>query len=315
MDLIEHLRAFVAVAEARSFTHAAEDAGVPQPVVSRRVMSLEKRLGDTLFSRAGHQVQITDLGSRLLPHAIDLVARADRFIDLAASAHQARVLRIGVPPEADPRRIASAVARARDAGFTLGVAEATDPQRRAQFEAGVLQIAFLIAPVDVSTMCVRLGVGDLGAPTSKPFHLDELRPSRRDDLGRRRRLIMTVEDAGQRSQVQQLMAQAGLSPVQLELAESVAGALTSVHADSDVILCTQQFALRHDLRWSRVGGTDILRGYVIEVRAPKAWHDQALALCQRIEDDLVDAVHATRTEELKYRSPRSLAPSGGGITS
>ena len=48
MDLLVHLETFVAVAEERSFSRAAEALGIAQPLLSRRVKSLEDHLGGEL---------------------------------------------------------------------------------------------------------------------------------------------------------------------------------------------------------------------------------------------------------------------------
>jgi aminoethylphosphonate catabolism LysR family transcriptional regulator len=59
------LRAFHAVATARSFTEAARALGVSQPAVSMQVRSLEEAYGVELLSR-GRRVEPTDLGRALL---------------------------------------------------------------------------------------------------------------------------------------------------------------------------------------------------------------------------------------------------------
>ncbi len=75
MDLIEALRAFRMVAAESSFTRGAERCGVPQPVVSRRVAALERRLGGPLLERSTRSVSLTALGTRVLPHAEEVLTR------------------------------------------------------------------------------------------------------------------------------------------------------------------------------------------------------------------------------------------------
>lgn len=69
MDLLVHLETFVAVAEERSFSRAAEAQGIAQPLLSRRVRTLEDSLGGELFDRSRRQIEITAFGELLLPHA------------------------------------------------------------------------------------------------------------------------------------------------------------------------------------------------------------------------------------------------------
>jgi len=60
------LKAFVAVAECRSFSHAAERLFMTQPAVSKRVASLEEDLGIALFDRLGRNIQLTEAGEKFL---------------------------------------------------------------------------------------------------------------------------------------------------------------------------------------------------------------------------------------------------------
>jgi DNA-binding transcriptional LysR family regulator len=65
----QNLRAFVLVAENRSFSQAAEKLHLTQPAVSKRVALLEEQLGAGLFDRIGRNVTLTEAGRALLPHA------------------------------------------------------------------------------------------------------------------------------------------------------------------------------------------------------------------------------------------------------
>lgn len=60
------LKAFVAVAECRSFSHAAERLFMTQPAVSKRVAALEEDLGIALFDRLGRNIQLTEAGEKFL---------------------------------------------------------------------------------------------------------------------------------------------------------------------------------------------------------------------------------------------------------
>ncbi|MBT4522939.1 MAG: LysR family transcriptional regulator [Halieaceae bacterium] len=65
----QHLKAFVWVAEARSFSLAAEKLHITQPAVSKRVALLEEYLSTELFDRIGRSVGLTESGRALLPQA------------------------------------------------------------------------------------------------------------------------------------------------------------------------------------------------------------------------------------------------------
>lgn len=65
----QNLKAFVAVAELRSFSHAAEQLHITQPAISKRIAALENELDATLFDRIARNTQLTESGAALLPRA------------------------------------------------------------------------------------------------------------------------------------------------------------------------------------------------------------------------------------------------------
>ena len=62
MDRLDEINAFIAVADARSFTQAARRLGVSPAQVSKLVARLEDRLGARLLNRTTRDVSLTDTG-------------------------------------------------------------------------------------------------------------------------------------------------------------------------------------------------------------------------------------------------------------
>lgn len=75
-------KAFVAVAESRSFRRAAATLHVTQPAISRQIAKLETELGTQLFERYGRHVECTPDGEFLLPLAEEIIARSDETVSL-----------------------------------------------------------------------------------------------------------------------------------------------------------------------------------------------------------------------------------------
>ena len=59
---LRHLRYFVAVAEALSFTKAAGKLHTAQPSLTRQIKDLEEEIGVRLLNRTKQQVSLTDEG-------------------------------------------------------------------------------------------------------------------------------------------------------------------------------------------------------------------------------------------------------------
>ncbi|WP_323778550.1 LysR family transcriptional regulator [Leisingera sp.] len=72
-----HIRAFLATAEAGSLSAAARRLGLTQPTVSRQVAALEGDLGVLLFERLGRTLALTEAGHELLSHSRKMGAAAD----------------------------------------------------------------------------------------------------------------------------------------------------------------------------------------------------------------------------------------------
>ncbi len=83
---LRQLATFVAVAEAGSFTRAADRLHVVQSAVSAGVRNLEKELGVMLFDRSTHNVKLTDAGRALLPQARATLAAAQAAKDAVDQA-------------------------------------------------------------------------------------------------------------------------------------------------------------------------------------------------------------------------------------
>jgi LysR family cyn operon transcriptional activator len=65
---LRHLRYFLALAEARSFTHAAERLSVTQPTLSHQIKQLETAMGTVLFERRAKDVELSEAGRLFRPY-------------------------------------------------------------------------------------------------------------------------------------------------------------------------------------------------------------------------------------------------------
>lgn len=90
------LKAFVAVAEHRSFTRAAATLNRTQSAVSVQIRRLEERLGTRLFQRTRAGAALTAAGDALLAYARRLLALNAEAVDALCARKREAVIRLGV---------------------------------------------------------------------------------------------------------------------------------------------------------------------------------------------------------------------------
>jgi len=98
VDRLDEINAFIAVADARSFTFAARRLGVSPAQVSKLVARLEDRLGARLLNRTTRDVSLTDTGRAFQERARQVL---DDFQSLESSVREQAgphgLLRISAP--------------------------------------------------------------------------------------------------------------------------------------------------------------------------------------------------------------------------
>jgi LysR family cyn operon transcriptional activator len=97
---IRHLRYFLAVAEAGSFSRAADRLGISQPSVSQQIRDLEAGLRVSLFQRRGKRILLTPRGLIFQEHARAILRQLENFLqELNSDPGQLRgALHLGVVP-------------------------------------------------------------------------------------------------------------------------------------------------------------------------------------------------------------------------
>ncbi|MEV0344908.1 LysR family transcriptional regulator [Nonomuraea sp. NPDC050680] len=148
---IQQLRYFVAVAGELHFGRAAERLHVTSSPLSRRIRELEKELGEDLFDRGYHQVELTVFGRAFLEPARDVLARFDALADLAAGpVAVAPAVRVGATPLA-PTHVLDLVLETFERmspGIELPVSLEPSAGLLALLAAHRLDIAVVHLPVD-----------------------------------------------------------------------------------------------------------------------------------------------------------------------
>ena len=109
---LDGLPVFIAVAEALSFTAAAQRLGISPSAASQAVRTLEKRLGTLLLHRSTRSIRLTEAGSEYLARVGPALAELQAAARDVAGRHLAPSgpLRLTVPRAAFDARVAPVLA-------------------------------------------------------------------------------------------------------------------------------------------------------------------------------------------------------------
>jgi DNA-binding transcriptional LysR family regulator len=120
---LRHLRYFVAVADAGTFTHAAQRMYVAQPTLSQQIRRLEEIIGTALLHRRREGVRLTQAGAALLEDARTILSLLDH--GLGRTRHAAGLgrprLRFVMPAYLPESLAVEAASRLRSTAEAVGV--------------------------------------------------------------------------------------------------------------------------------------------------------------------------------------------------
>ncbi|MGK5739578.1 LysR family transcriptional regulator [Micromonospora sp. URMC 103] len=147
---LHQLKYFVAVAEVRHFTQAADIVGITQPSLSKQIHALEADLGAPLFERVRGNIALTAAGEVLLPLAKRILAdveTATREVQELVGLRRGRV-RLGATPSLATSLAPPVLRRFRDAhpSVDLRVEEGGSQDLVRDLLRGDLDLALIIMP-------------------------------------------------------------------------------------------------------------------------------------------------------------------------
>jgi DNA-binding transcriptional LysR family regulator len=168
---LRHLRYLVAIADAGTFTQAAERIFVAQPTLSQQIRRLEDMIGTPLLDRRRDGVQLTDAGSVLLEESrtvLSLVEHGVRLSRQAAGLGRLR-LRFVLPPQLPEQLAAETATRLWTVAALAGV-DVTWVE--APPEAGFSLIRQRRADAALGWLASGLAAGPAAGPAALPDSLD-----------------------------------------------------------------------------------------------------------------------------------------------
>src|ERR1700679_3901917 len=91
---VRELESFVAVADHLNFSKAAKQLNLSQPPLTRRVQSLEEKVGSKLFERNTHAVSLTNAGKLFLEDARAILRHLDRAAETIRLSREGETTRL-----------------------------------------------------------------------------------------------------------------------------------------------------------------------------------------------------------------------------
>ncbi len=147
----QQLQYFVAVAETRHFTRAADLVHVAQPSLSQQIKALERELGADLFLRARGNITLTDAGEALLPLARRILADADTARHEVQELAQLRSgrIRLGATPSLCTGLLPDVLRAFHDRypGIRLLIEEGGSHDLVRELARGALDLALVVLPL------------------------------------------------------------------------------------------------------------------------------------------------------------------------
>jgi DNA-binding transcriptional LysR family regulator len=145
---LRHVNYFLALAEVKHFTRAAERSGIQQPPFSRQIRDLEEMVGARLFSRAPNGAFLTEAGKAFLSAVQNVPNQIERAARDAQRAARGEVgsLRVGYTGSAAFSPVVSATIRAFRRSYPevdLSLEEANTPRLIEGVKDGTYDVVFL----------------------------------------------------------------------------------------------------------------------------------------------------------------------------
>src|SRR5690606_29523091 len=172
---IRQLKAFLAIAEAKTFTAGARRVNVTQAAISMQIRQLEEEVGLPLFTRTPRRVILTEAGEYLLERARKILREHDAAVAEIAEVAGAEYgrLRIGTASGTFAMNQLPTIMRSLKEKFPnseLTVTSGTSERLVDKIMHGGLDTAFVSLPVDNLKLRTESGFWDEIVAIARPRH-------------------------------------------------------------------------------------------------------------------------------------------------
>lgn len=184
------LRTFAAVAELGSLTKVAGVLALPQSAISKQIAHLEAECGGRLFHRTGRGMTLTELGDRVLPRVLHLLAQAQELsMEVSAAARVPHGdVRVGALPSLYLAVIVPLFAQMREQfpQVRLQIFEGSGGQIDQWISSGFVDVGLTFRYESLNTPecehLVTVGSYLMGSPGSPLLRAEEVRFAQLDEV-------------------------------------------------------------------------------------------------------------------------------------
>jgi DNA-binding transcriptional LysR family regulator len=225
---IKQLKAFLAIAEARTFTAGAKRVNVTQAAISMQIRQLEDELGLPLFTRTPRRVLLSEAGEHLLERARNILREHDAAVteiaELGGVEHGR--LRIGSASAEFATLQLPPILKGIKGKFPnaeLTVSAGTSQTLVEKIMHGDIDIAFVSLPVENSSITTERLFSDEIVAIAHPSHPLARKRSISPAALAAEKLILGERGGNTRRMIDDFFAAAGLKPnVVMELSRQEA---------------------------------------------------------------------------------------------
>ncbi|VVA46781.1 HTH-type transcriptional regulator GbpR [Serratia ficaria] len=284
---LRHINGFVAVAQERSLSRAADKLNLSQPALSKTLSELEALTGNLLLVRHRQGTQLTEQGEQFLGYAtrvLEALAAAGHALERFDEA-PARALRIGALPTAALGMLPQAIGQYQQAHphARIQVITAKNDELLAQLKAGELEVAIgrMAEPAMMSGIAFELLLLESLLLVTRPGH-----PLLSETVTLERALsypaILSPKGTVPRHNTENLLSSRGFS-------------LPGQYVETLSASLARQMSLQFDYLWfvpSSAVKDDIAGGQLIPLPLATQGMEEAVGILTRNDGEHSDAVLA-----------------------
>ncbi len=292
---LRHLRYFVAVGEALSFTRAAEQLHLAQPSLTRQIKNLETEIGVRLLNRNKGKVTLTPEGRSFLFDAKRVLAHSTDIVESVQRLHRGEIatLNIGYVANFFPAPLPASLAafQRKFPMVSVNLFDMTYGDQLRALEEGRIDLGFVKMQPSLATRELQfrsLGSDKIIVAVREGDRLEQNAVIRLKDLRSMFFIGMSEKSyPGYRSWLTQTCRKAGFAPKVLQDVEIERIVLQAVGAGLGVALLPEQVEkLRHEnvvfrplaptirtlscIAWKKENTSTVLKAYVEALKERKA---------------------------------------------